>query len=170
MTRDEFRNDVTTWSDLYSVAEENDYYFNFDLYLDEDEYNSAVIEDFRDYLDNGCDTIDDARDVVESYPYCNFCAWIRSEYGEWYGTDDGDDYFSDAKEELREYLEDEGFFDDEEDDDGTAPDERVPVNNTEKISVGTSNLWNNKFDGFVDHNDSNDDVGVDFNALDELMF
>ena len=163
MTRDEFNNDINTWSELYDVAGENDYCFGFDLYLDGDEYNSAVIEDFRDYLNNACESIDEARDVLESYPGCNFCAWIRSLDGEWYGTDDGDSYFSDAKDELREYLEDEGLFDDEENDD-------VPVNNTEKISVGTSNLWNNKFDGFVDHNDSNDDVDVDFNALDELMF
>ena len=115
MTRDEFIEDVTTWSELLSFCsdegyETDDIYTSEDRddYIDEDLVEMARNDSWRDVLSTLRDLEDD--DGFEYYR--------RDDWNGWVGLSDGDDEFDSYKENVLEWMDDNGYWPgDEEDDD-----------------------------------------------------
>lgn len=115
MTRREFDENVTEWYELRDVMEESDYsYRNDDYIMSDGEYDDAVAEDLREDVQSGrawyyvLNSLDDLPDSCR---------------GEYYRRDGMYDYhmldqddFYETKDDVRDWLEDQGWFEEEEED------------------------------------------------------
>lgn len=134
MTRQEFIEDVTTWSELIDFCYNEGIDYCDDVYSEES-YNERIDERVRDYIND-----DGWRSVLgwlEDLPL-NYDYYIEDDYGEWRGADDDD--FDSYKDDVLEYMDDNDEWDEDEDEEEEAPyeyhdpEDDIPVEE-EDISV-----------------------------------
>lgn len=113
MTRSEFMETVTTWQELIDFCCDNGLSICDNIYSDgsrDDYINECIMDWARE------DTWQELRDALsnldEGYDY-----WIQDDYGDWIGTDDGDNHFEDYFNETVEYMDRNEEWDPEEDED-----------------------------------------------------
>lgn len=107
MTRQQFLDEVTTWYDLIDWCSDHRCSYCEDIYSDEarDEY---IDEDLVDMArnNNWYELKDILNGLETGYDY-----WRRDEFGDWHGVDDEfDEYFND----VLEWADENGEFDEEE--------------------------------------------------------
>ena len=107
MTRQQFINEVTTWYELIDWCSNHGCSICEDIYSDEarDEY---IDDDLVDMArnNNWYELRDILSNLATGYDY-----WRKDEYGDWYGVDDElADYFN----EVLEWADENGEFDEEE--------------------------------------------------------
>ena len=138
MTEQEFWDDVETWDDLIEICYEYNCYVCDEIF-DEDTRDEYINE----YVANTGDYWDEVRDFLNGIP-TGYDRYYRNDFGEWYGTYDGDDVFNDSKDEVGEWLAESGYFETEEeeeiedDDFGVYEDPRdayVPEIDTEDLEI-----------------------------------
>lgn len=136
MTRNEFLEDVTTFSDL------KDFCYNENCSILEDVYD----EEGRDDYINEClmdwareDSWQDLYGRLDNIP--TGYDWYRyDDYGDWCGLDDGD--FEEYKGDVLEWADDNGVWDDDEEEDveedcfEDEPEDDEPAPEEEDFSVG----------------------------------
>lgn len=151
MTRQEFLDDVTTWSDLEEFCNAVGVYDELEDVYDTCSYNEAVEDDIREYLDNEywynlSSYLDDLPSPRSWDRYIRNDGWLN-----WTGTDDGDRIFCDYKERVLDVC-DEDCFDSEDE---------------EELEVVTEESSGNKFDFvFVPEDFSVDDlIGFSLNDV-----
>lgn len=112
MTRAEFE-EICTYDELISLCCELDY--DSDLYYkvhDRDSYDDYIEEEISDYRRN-C-TWEELRDWLNDLPESHYGYYYSDDgYGGWGELSDGDGMFSDLMDEVRDYMENYGLFDDE---------------------------------------------------------
>ena len=114
MTRDEFYEEVASWYDLINFCSDNGCEdFVSDIYDEDarDEYINDCLVDWA-RSDTWTELYSRLEDIPTGYEY------YRNEYGDWEGLDDGD--FDDIREEVAEWCDRNGIWDEEEEDE---PDE-----------------------------------------------
>lgn len=123
MRRQEFIDEVTTWDELLSAADElREYDLLSDIYSDEarnDWINESLMDwarelDWQDMLGRLSDFNSDSSEW-----------WQLDDYGEWNAVSDGDDYFEDMKSELLEIGDDNSAWDDAEEGEEDTEDEEL---------------------------------------------
>ncbi len=123
MRRQEFIDEVTTWDELLSAADElREYDLLSDIYSDEarnDWINECLADwarelDWQDMLGRLSDFDSDSSEW-----------WQLDDYGEWNAVSDGDDYFEDMKNELLEIGDDNSAWDDAEEGEEDTEDEEL---------------------------------------------
>lgn len=148
MTRQEFIDDVTSWSELIEFCGDNGCYCCEDVYdeYDRDSYINENLVDMARNADNWESLKETLEDITTGYDY-----YRRDDGGEWYGLDDSD--FDDYKDDVLEWADDHDVFEDEEeedpddyfceddeDDDFVAPEE--PMSIGELLGACSSQLTN----------------------------
>lgn len=121
MTRQEFLNDVTSWSDLIDFCGDVDCDLCLDIY-DSDEIEEVIGNKIENMLNsNSWETI---FDVLSDIP--RNCDWYyRTDYDE---ITEADDYiFIEKKEEVLDYCDRYDLWDDEEDEEEESLEEYEPV-------------------------------------------
>lgn len=93
MTRREFEEDVTTWSELMCFVSDNSLYNYAEEIYHSEAFESIIIEDIQE-----ASSLDDIRRILNDAPD-GYDYYMREYYG-WVGLDDGDGYFTDLKEEI----------------------------------------------------------------------
>ena len=123
MTRQQFLDEITTWYDLIEWCNNHGCSYCNDIYSDEardEDIDEDLVEMAQD------NNWYELRDILSNIPTgCDY--WRRDEYGDWYGVDDEfDEYFND----VLEWADENGEFDEEEeepvyidDDNNDEPDE-----------------------------------------------
>lgn len=112
MTRAEFYDEIDSWWRLKDFCIDVGCGYCDDVYDDEsrDEY---LNDDIEDWARNN--TWMDLRDMLSNletgYEY-----WRLDDYGDWIGLDEGSD-FREARDEVAEWCDDNGMWDEEEDED-----------------------------------------------------
>lgn len=124
MTRQEFIDEVTMWSELIDFCYNENINFCNDVYSEDekdDYFNNELVEMAR--------KADDWRDLqsrLEDIPDgCYY--YINDDYGGFRGADDDD--FDDHKDDILEYMDDNEYWDDEEEEEveeEPAPDDEDP--------------------------------------------
>lgn len=107
MTRQEFVDEVCSWSDLIDFCSDNRLDFIDDIY-DETGRDDYINENLVDWARES--TWDELYSILERIP--TGYEYYRYDYGDWEGLDDSD--FDDLKQEVEEYCDRNGYFDDEE--------------------------------------------------------
>lgn len=111
MTKREFENDITTISELVDFCSDEGYDLDiYDEYSRDDWINEGLMDRARDM--SWQDLLSELQDIPTGYDY------YRYDDGEWSGVDDYD--FSDLKDEVEEWMDEWGRWDEEE------PDEDEP--------------------------------------------
>lgn len=140
MTRREFEEDVTTWSELMCFISDNALYNYAEEIYYSDTFESIILEDIQEAT-NLNDVRSILNDAPEGYEY-----YAREYYG-WVGLTDGDNYFTNLKEEiLGDFDIDSDVWDEEEFEE--EPEEIIePPLEPEAISLdevveNSSAIWN----------------------------
>lgn len=108
MTRREFEEDVTTWSELMCFISDNSLYNYAEEIYHSETFESIIIEDIQE-----ASSLDDIRRILNDTPD-GYDYYAREYYG-WVGLTDGDGYFTDLKEDiLRDFDIDSDIWDEEE--------------------------------------------------------
>ena len=119
MTRQEFIDNVTTWSELLDFCYDENIDFCEDVYTEDakDEYFDDILVDMA--RDAGCwqELYNRLEEIPTGYDY-----YIRDDYGDFEGADDDD--FDSHYEDVLEYMDDNEYWDD---DDGDEDYEEEPV-------------------------------------------
>lgn len=114
MRREDFYNDITMYEDLISLANETEYFdLIYDIH-DDDSYSNLISERIDDVVMEW--TWEEVRDFLDELPH-GYDYYLDCGYCEYIGLADGDDVFSDKREELYEYMCENDLFDHEEEDD-----------------------------------------------------
>lgn len=115
MTRQEFIDDVTTWSELLQFCYDEDYDTN-DIYTSEqrDDYINDELMDWA-RNDSWRDMLDALRALEDNDGYDYY---RHDDYGDWIGLDDGDDEFDDFKDNVLEWMDENAYWPDDEEDEG----------------------------------------------------
>lgn len=118
MTRQEFIDDVTTWSELLSFCYDEDCTICEDVYSDDskNEYYDEELVDMARNAGSWQELYDQLGDIPDGYDY-----YIRDYYGEFRGADDDD--FDSYKEDVLEWMDDRDYweYDDDDEDDEEEP-------------------------------------------------
>lgn len=107
MTRQEFVDEVCSWSDLIDFCSDNRLDFTDDIYDEggrDDYVNEGLVDMARE------NTWDELWSILDRIP--TGYEYYRYDYGDWDGLTDDD--FYDLKQEVEEYCARNGYFDDEE--------------------------------------------------------
>lgn len=134
MTRDEFLDDITEWSELINLCSEYGCEYCDDVYSEysrDDMINNDLVDMARN-CDDWTELLDTLRDIPTGYDY------YTSSDGDWYGTDDGDDEFESCKNDVFEWMVARGYFEEEEppeDEDEDEEDEDISDIGDETISL-----------------------------------
>lgn len=127
MTRQEFIDDITTWSELRNFCWDTGCSICDDVYDDEDKdsYFNERLRDMAHDADDWRDLKSQLDDIPDGYDY-----YIQDDYGEWYEADD--DEFDRHKDDVLEWGDDRGEWDDDEEEDEEDYDEEpAPEEDTE---------------------------------------
>lgn len=136
MTRQEFIDDVTSWSELIEFCSDEGLDCCNDVY-DDESYNDEIDSELsaRAHDDSWQDVRDWLRRLPDGYGY-----YIKDDYGGWYTADDDD--FDSRKDEVIECMDDGGYWDEydeeEEPEEYIDPEDEVPV---EKEDVSFAELF-----------------------------
>lgn len=116
MTRAEFLDNVTSWSELIDFCNDHECYVCEDIYdeYDRDSYIDGNLRDMASDAENWQDLLSQLRNITTGYDY-----YLKDDYGDWVGLDDSDfdEYFHD----VLDWADENGVWDDEE------PDEEEPL-------------------------------------------
>lgn len=118
MTRDEFLDGINSWYELREFCSD----FRCDVceciysQNEMDEYIDSNLLDMARDASGWEDLLSDLQDYPTGYDY-----YIRDDDGDFVGADESD--FSDYKDEVLEWADDEGIFDDDEEDENDGYDE-----------------------------------------------
>ena len=136
MTRAEFFENVTSWWDLKDFCSDEQCDICDDIYDEEarDDYiNECLIDWARN--DSWTELLSRLEDIPTGYDYYRY-----DDYGEWEGLVDGD--FDEIRDEVAEWMDDNGYWDDDEeeaDDEDEEPiddEEEEPPVEDEDCSLG----------------------------------
>ena len=111
MLRQDFIDDITTWGELIDFCNDEDCDICEDIYSedarDEDIDRNSLVEWARG--NSWQDLLNILRDIPtgSDYYYCD-------DYGDWYEADDN--MFEDRKRDVLEWMDDGGYWDDEDED------------------------------------------------------
>lgn len=112
MTRQEFRDSITTWDELEKFCYDYDIEGILEDVYNTDSYYERFKEDVEEWLDDG-DSIQSIQRRMDDYP-TGYDRYIRDySYGYWTGSDDGDQTFEDFKDSAESAI-DENVWDEEE--------------------------------------------------------
>lgn len=119
MTRQEFIDNVTTWSELLYFCYDENIDFCEDVYTEDakDEYFDDILVDMARDAGSWQELYDRLEKIPTGYDY-----YIRDDYGDFEGADDDD--FDSHYEDVLEYMDDNEYWDD---DDGDEDYEEEPV-------------------------------------------
>ena len=119
MTRQEFIDNVTTWSELLDFCYDENIYFCEDVYTEDakDDYFNDMLVDMARDAGNWQELYNRLEEIPTGYDY-----YIRDDYGDFEGADDDD--FDSRYEDVLEYMDDNEYWDD---DDGDEDYEEEPV-------------------------------------------
>ena len=129
MTRDEFVEEITGFGDLLSFCQDNNYYELVDYIYDRDTADEIIMEGIQ-YDRLGCDTWTELRDRLDEIPDCD---WYDTEWG----YEEADFYTK--KAEVLAYLDHDGFWD-EEDEDETSVSDDSEEEDEQLLEVDTSEM------------------------------
>lgn len=112
MTRAEFIDEVQCWSELIDFCYDSECDYCSDVYDDDakDEYFNEELVSLAENADGWRDLYRQLDDIPTGYDY-----YIRNDYDEWRGADDGD--FDSYKEDILEWGDNCDIWDEEEEDD-----------------------------------------------------
>lgn len=137
MTRQEFIDDVTTWSDLLGFCDDYDCSVCEDVYTEEnkdDRLNDNLVGMARN-ANNWEELLVTLSDIPTGYDY-----YIRNGYDEFRQADDDD--FDAYKDDVLEWMDDRAYWDEydeeEEPEEYLDPEDEVPV---EKENVSFAELF-----------------------------
>mgnify|MGYP004595028955 CR=1 FL=1 len=105
MTRAEFYENVTTWRDLINFCSDEQCLIFYDEEGRDDYINSCLMDWAQN--DSWTELLSRLGDIPTGYDYYRY-----DDYGEWEGLDDGD--FDEIRDEVAEWMDDNGYWDDEE--------------------------------------------------------
>lgn len=136
MTRAEFYENVTTWWDLKNFCSDEQCDICDDIYDEEgrDDYINDCLMDWA-RNDSWTELLSKLEDIPTGYDYYRY-----DDYGDWVGLDDGD--FDEIRDEVAEWMDDNGYWDDDEeeaDDEDEEPiddEEEEPPVEDEDCSLG----------------------------------
>lgn len=136
MTRAEFYENVTTWWDLKNFCSDEQCDICDDIYDEEgrDDYINDCLMDWA-RNDSWTELLSRLEDIPTGYDYYRY-----DDYGEWEGLVDGD--FDEIRDEVAEWMDDNGYWDDDEeeaDDEDEEPiddEEEEPPVEDEDCSLG----------------------------------
>ena len=134
MTRQEFIDDVTTWSELLSFCDDEGCTLCEDVYSDDskNEYYDEELVDMARNAGSWQELYNQLEDIPDGYEY-----YIRDDYGEFRGADDAD--FDSHKEDVLEWMDDGDYWeyddDDEDDEEGPVRGEYVDHEDVEPIEA-----------------------------------
>ena len=119
MTRQEFIDNVTTWSELLYFCYDENIDFCEDVYTEDakDEYFDDILVDMARDAGSWQELYDRLEEIPTGYDY-----YIRDDYGDFEGADDDD--FDSHYEDVLEYMDCNEYWDD---DDGDEDYEEEPV-------------------------------------------
>ncbi len=124
MTRQEFIDDITTWSELIDFCHDENIDYCDNVYSDE-RYNDHINDELEDTARN--EGWQDVRDWLTSLP-SGYDYYIEDGYGEWEVADD--DAFDDIRGEVIEYMDNNDYWDEDEEEEIEEyidPDDEAPV-------------------------------------------
>lgn len=122
MTRNEFIENVTSFSELIDFCSETGSEICYDLYY-YDDLNEAILEDLRDDMPSSWCTLRDLLNSIPESPY-----WYVK--NGWLEYEDADDLFEEYKRRVLEEADYDGDFDpdpDDEEEDEEYPEEEAPA-------------------------------------------
>ena len=131
MTRQEFIDEVTTWSELLDFCYSENIDFCDDVYSEDakdDYFNSELVEMARN-ADDWRDLQSRLEDIPDGYDY-----YINDDYDGFRGADDDD--FDDHKDDILEYMDDNEYWDDDEEEEveeEPAPDDDEDPEDEESV-------------------------------------
>lgn len=132
MTRQQFINEVNYWWELIDFCNDNGCSYCDDVYSEEsrDDYINEELVDLARNADSWSSLLDTLNDITIGYDY-----YRRTDYNDWEGLSDYE--FSDYKDDVLQWADDEGIWDDDEEeplpDDDEEDDDFVA---DEPISIG----------------------------------
>lgn len=114
MTRQDFLDNVTTWDGLIDFCNEIGY--DVDEIYSEDARNDYIEDDIAELVRDV--TWREVLTALENYDSISGYDWyLRDDWGEWTGLEDGDAEFDNYKENVEEWAAENDCFDDAEDED-----------------------------------------------------
>lgn len=143
MTRQQFIDEVNYWWELIDFCNDNECSYCDDVYSEEsrDDYINEELVDMARNADSWSSLLDILKDITTGYDY-----YRRTDYGDWEGL--GDYEFSDYKDDVLEWADDQEIWeddeeeplpeDDEDEDDDFVADE--PISIGELMGVCNSQL------------------------------
>lgn len=112
MTRQEFRDNITTWDELEKFCYDYDIEGILEDVYNTDGYYERFKEDVEEWLDDG-DSIQSIQRRMDDYPTGYHRYILDYSYGYWTGSDDGDQTFENFKDSAESEI-DEDVWDEEE--------------------------------------------------------
>lgn len=108
MRRQDFIDDITTWSELLSFCYDEDCDICEDIYSEDSRDEDIDTNNLVEWARNN--TWQELHDILEEIPtgYDYYC---RDDYGDWFGADN--DLFEDRKQEVIDWMDDGGYWDEE---------------------------------------------------------
>lgn len=111
MTREEYE-DISTYGELFDLADEIGNETILEDVMSSDQYNEDIDEYYLgDWANNN--SWRQLRDILNDLPE-GYDWYYRDDYGEFYGTNDGDEHFYYLKDEFFNFMIDNDLFDDDE--------------------------------------------------------
>ncbi len=124
MTRDEFIDDIQCMDDLYTFCCDNNLYDYFEDYYDYDGIENYIDECYYDGVVQNCGWREAGRILSNLENEVDSYSWFYIGDGGIEGISPAGDYFYDLKSDILDYLDHDGFWDDEEEEDTTFDDTR----------------------------------------------
>lgn len=127
MTRAEFYENVTTWWDLKNFCSDEQCDICDDIYDEEgrDDYINDCLMDWA-RNDSWTELLSRLEDIPTGYDYYRY-----DDYGDWVGLDDGD--FDEIRDEVAEWMDDNGYWDDDEEEADDEDEEPIDDEDEEPI-------------------------------------
>lgn len=107
MRRQDFIDDVTTWSELISFCYDEDCDVCEDIYS-EDARDEDIDNNLTDWARNH--SWQELYDILDAIP-CGADYYYRDDWGDWHEV--SDDMFDDRKQDVIDWMDDGGYWDDE---------------------------------------------------------
>lgn len=132
MTRQEFIDDVQCWSELIDFCYEEGCYVYEDVYTS-DQRDDRIDEDVSEMMrHNSWRTILDTLQTYDNQSGYEY--YLLDGYGDWIGLDDDD--FTSYKDDVVDWMDNNGRWDDENDEDENIPTEAEDLSLDELFNAG----------------------------------